>query len=58
MNGELSEGLTVTFKVYSLELSEVRGRNVKFVRYGGDVVSCGAAPLDHTTKTVTSVSTL
>ena len=39
MNAQLPEDLTVTDKVYSFELLEVRGSNFKLVMYGGDSVS-------------------
>ena len=58
MNGELSEGLTVTVNVYTPELLAASGWNVKLVEYGGEVVSCELLLPDHTPKTVTFVSTL
>ena len=58
MYRELSEDLMETFKVYTPELLVARGRKVKLVRYGGDVVSWKTPPLfDHIPETVTSVST-
>ena len=58
MNGELSEGLTVTISVYTPELLAVSGWNFKLVEYGGEVVSCEVLLPDHTPKIVTFVSTL
>ena len=58
MNGELSEDLTETFKMYIPELLVASGRNIRSVRYGGDVISCEVLLFDHIPEIVTVLSTL
>lgn len=57
MNGELSVGMKVKLRTYSLELLVVNGQNSMLVIYGGDMSTCGVPLSDQTPVAVMLVST-